>query len=117
MYIQVLKSKLKQVTVTESSKEYEGSLILCPILIIAANLIPYERVEVNGVDKKERHTTYIIPGKPGDVIIAGGLAQYFDAGDKIHVNCFAFYDKSQEKILGKAVYTDRDNIVTDIKEL
>jgi len=128
MNIQVLKSKLKQLVVTESSKEYEGSIILDPALIEAANLVPYERVEVNGVDKKERHVTYVVPGKAGDCIIAGGLAQYFVAGDKIHVNCFGFIDefhkrrddirqtnKRSEAV--QVVYTDADNKITNIAAL
>jgi aspartate 1-decarboxylase len=108
MYIQVLKSKLKQVIVTESTKSYEGSLILCPYLISAANLYPYERVEINGVNRKERHVTYIVPGKKGDVIIAGGLAQYFKKRDKIHVNCFALVTRDVTP-RPRAVYTDENN--------
>ena len=92
MLIQVLKSKLKKVKVTAASVDYEGSLTLDPDLIDAARLIPYERVEVNGVNSCDRIVTYVIPGERGSgcVELNGGAANFFDKGDHVHVNCFWF---------------------------
>lgn len=128
MLVQVLKSKLKQVIVTDSRTDYEGSLILDRKLIEAANLLPYERVEVNSVDGQARIVTYVVPGNAGDVVIAGGAANHFAKGDRIHVNCFAFIDewqkrrkdirevnKKSEKV--QVVLTDDNNEITEVKEL
>ena len=54
MLIHVLKSKLKEVTVTAADVKYRGSPTLDPLLMAAANLFPYERVEVNAVHGKDR---------------------------------------------------------------
>ena len=92
MLIQVLKSKLKEVIVTAASTEYEGSITLDPLLMEAARLIPYERVEVNAVNGESRINTYVIPGERGSgcVELNGGAANFFVEGQHIHVNCFWF---------------------------
>ena len=112
MLIQVLKSKLKKVKVTAASVDYEGNLTLDPDLMDAARLIPYERVEINAVYGKDRLVTYVIPGKrgSGQVEMNGGMANFFDKGDHVHVNCFAFteYPKGVETII---VRTDENNKV------
>ena len=124
MLIQVLKSKLKEVIVTDANIEYEGSLTLDPLLMKAAELHPYERVEVNAVNGKSRIVTYVIAGKRGSgcVELNGGAANFFNKGDKVHVNCFAFfgnYDgyykdwKDTPHILPKIVITDENNKVID----
>ena len=90
MLIHVLKSKLN-LKVTAASRECEGSLTLDPLLMEAANLCPYERVEVNGKNTLSRIVTYIIPGERGSKVVElnGGAANHFKVGEDIHVNCFA----------------------------
>jgi aspartate 1-decarboxylase len=78
--------------VTGAEKEYEGSLTLGVDIMLDADLHEYERVEVNARDHDARIVTYVIPGKPGQVELNGGAAQFFKVGDKIHINCFAFRD-------------------------
>jgi len=90
MYIQVLKSKLKKVKITDANVEYEGSLTLDPDLMEAAGIIPGEQVHVNAVYGRARLITYVIPGKrgTGQVEMNGGMANFFNPGDWVHVNCF-----------------------------
>jgi aspartate 1-decarboxylase len=97
MLIQVLKSKLKEVIVTDANTEYEGSITLDPELMYAANLYPYERVEVNAKNGSARIVTYVIRGKEGSgqVELNGGAANFFKKGDKVHVNCFAFFEEME----------------------
>ena len=91
MLIQVLKSKLKDVIVTAADTKYEGSITLDPDLMDAAQLWPYERVEINAVNGESRITTYVISGERGSgcVELNGGAANFFVKGQHIHVNCFA----------------------------
>ena len=95
MLIQILKSKLN-LKVTAASNEYEGSITLDLDLMEAANLCPYERVEVNSKYGLSRIVTYVIPGSPGSgqVEMNGGAANFFHVGEDIHVNCFAIMDNS-----------------------
>ncbi len=126
MLIQVLRSKLKKVKVTGASTEYEGSITLDPLLMAAAGLHPYERVEVNSVDGKARIVTYVIKGwEPGQVELNGGAANFFKEGDWVHVNCFAIvdnedtqthcsydpppYNRPGRKLLPIVVQTDENN--------
>lgn len=114
MLIQVLKSKLKDVIVTAADTEYEGSITLCPLLMEAADLHPYERVEVNAVNGESRIVTYVIEGhKLGQVELNGGAANFFVKGQHIHVNCFASVDVSEEMWFGdpEIVKTDENNKV------
>lgn len=116
MRIEILKSKLKEVIVTDASNEYDGSLTLDRDLMEAAHLVPYERVEVNSVGGKARIVTYIIEGErgSGQVELNGGAANFFMKGEKIHVNCFAMYEPHEiwEAII---VITDKNNKVTEVK--
>jgi len=128
MLIQVLKSKLKKVKVTAASVDYEGSLTLDPDLMDAADLHPYERVEVNAVYGKDRLVTYVIPGirGTGQVEMNGGMANFFKPGDWIHVNCFvyldmkndgfeyyAYFEEPSSKSYPKIVKTDENNKIIE----
>ncbi len=113
MLIQVLKSKLKEVIVTDANTEYEGSLTLDPDLMDAAELYDYERVEVNAVNGESRIVTYVIPGKRGSgcVELNGGAANFFVKGQHIHVNCFTLHDDRKRGRLPTIVKTDENNKV------
>ena len=65
MIIQVLKSKIHRVTVTEADVNYIGSITIDPILLEAANMIEGERVQVLNCANGERLETYIILGERG----------------------------------------------------
>ena len=120
MLLQVLKSKLKSVVVTDASVDYEGSLTLDPVLMDAAGLFPYERVEVNGINKSHRLVTYVMPGHhmSGQVEMNGAMANFFQPGDRVHVNCFKYGDPISE--LSRTdkpivVVTDDRNMITEIR--
>lgn len=97
MLINILKSKLKCLTVTSADTEYDGSITLDPVLMMEANLYWGERVEVNAKNGDARIITYAIPAidrdGEGSVELNGGAANFFKKGDKIHVNCFAIVDE------------------------
>jgi aspartate 1-decarboxylase len=87
----------------------------------AANLKPYERVEVNAVHGRERLVTYVIPGryKTGQVEMNGGMANFFKEGDEVHVNCFYYLDANEHEFYSSTpelpyiVYTDENNKIID----
>lgn len=114
MLLQILKSKLQEVIITRADTDYEGSITLDPDLMLEADLYPYERVEVNGVNSDSRIVTYVIAGKRGSgcVELNGGAANLFTRGEHIHVNCFAFIDARNEiRLSPKIVKTDENNKV------
>lgn len=117
MLIKVLKSKAKALIVTDSRKDYSGSLILDPDIIDALNMVPYEHCEVNAVDGMARISTYVVPGNKGDVIIAGGASNHIRKGEKIHVNCFGYVEYGGGRIILNIVHTDEHNKITKVDYL
>ncbi|HEY4935085.1 MAG TPA: aspartate 1-decarboxylase, partial [Puia sp.] len=68
MEIEILKSKIHRVIITEANLNYIGSLTLDEDLMDAANLIANEKVQVVNVNNGARIETYLIPGKRGSGI-------------------------------------------------
>ena len=61
----MLKSKIHRATVTEANIEYEGSITIDPDLLDAADLLPYEKVDIWDCTNGARISTYAIEGEPG----------------------------------------------------
>ena len=99
MLRQMLRSKIHRATVTEANLEYEGSLTVDPILIEAADMLPYQLVHVSNLQNGERFETYIIPGKrgSGDMVLNGPTARRGVKGDKVIVFCYEFFSEEELK--------------------
>jgi aspartate 1-decarboxylase len=91
MDIQVLKSKIHRVTVTEADLNYVGSITIDEDLIEAANLIENEKVEVLNVNNGERFETYVIKGKrgSGQICLNGPAARRVALGDIVIIVSYA----------------------------
>lgn len=85
MFVEVLKSKISEVVVTDSSIDYEGSVTLCPDLIERAGLSVWEKVDINNMTNGERITTYVLKGEKGDCQINGAASFKFSKGDRVHI--------------------------------
>ncbi len=79
----MLKSKIHRIRVTGADVTYEGSITLDPLLMEAADIIPYEQVHVLDVDNGSRLTTYAIEGDraSGQVVVNGAAARLISDGD------------------------------------
>ena len=91
MFIEVLKSKIHRVSVTEANLDYVGSITLDEDLMDAANLIANEKVQVLNANNGERIETYIITGERGSGVVClnGPAARRFMKGDVVIVVSFA----------------------------
>jgi aspartate 1-decarboxylase len=91
----LLKSKIHRATVTDANLHYQGSVTVDAILMQAANLLPWERVEIYNVTNGERLATYAMPGRPGggEVILNGAAAHKVSAGDIVILATYAVYDE------------------------
>jgi len=91
MEIEVLKSKLHRVTVTQADLNYIGSITLDEDLMDACNFIEGEKVQIVNINNGERIETYIIKGerKSGVVCLNGPAARKFQPGDIIIVISYA----------------------------
>ena len=65
----MLKSKIHRATVTEANLYYEGSITIDADLILAADILEHEKVEVFNLNNGLRIETYVIQGKPGSGVV------------------------------------------------
>ena len=91
----LLKSKIHRATVTGADLTYEGSISLDTRLIEAANLCPFEVVDIYNCNNGERFHTYVIPGKRGEVCLNGAAARLVHPGDVVIIACYADFHDSE----------------------
>lgn len=99
MQIEVCKSKLHKVTVTEANLQYVGSVTIDEDLMDAANLIEYEKVQVVNVNNGERLETYVIKGErsSGIICLNGPAARKVAVGDVVIIMSYALMDFEEAK--------------------
>ena len=99
MFIEVLKSKIHRVTVTDANLNYIGSITIDEDLLDAANMIPNEKVAVVNNNNGERFETYIIKGKRGSGVVClnGAAARLVQPGDVIIVLSYAMMGIEEAK--------------------
>ncbi len=99
MNIEVVKSKLHRVTITEANLHYIGSLTIDEDLMDAANLIENEKVQVVNINNGERLDTYVIKGERGSGVMCmnGAAARKVHVGDIVLVISYATMDFEEAK--------------------
>jgi len=105
MFIEVVKSKIHRITVTEADLNYMGSITLDEDLMDAANLIANEKVVVVNNNNGERFETYIIKGERGSGVVClnGAAARKVHRGDIIIVMSYALMDFEEAKNFKPAI--------------
>lgn len=112
----LLKSKIHRATVTEANLEYEGSVSIDPALLRAADILPYERVEIWDCTNGARLSTYAIEGEPGsgEVCINGAAAHLVKPLDVVIIASFAQVDEAEARSWkAKRVFVDERNRIRD----
>lgn len=99
MMIEVLKSKLHCVTVTEANLNYMGSITIDEDLMDAAGMIAGEKVQIVDNNNGERFETYIIKGERGSgcICLNGAAARKVQVGDVCIIICYALMDFEEAK--------------------
>ena len=112
MQIEILKSKIHRVVLTEANINYVGSVTIDEDLMDAANVIEHEKVQVVNVNNGERLETYVIKGKRGSGIIClnGAAARKAAIGDILIIISFAQIDFEKAKQFKPSiVFPDSNN--------
>ena len=93
MTLELLKSKLHRIKVTEADLDYEGSLTLDPDDMEAVGMLPYEKILCADVENGNRFETYAIAGKRGSHVCCrnGAAAHMGKVGDRLIVMAFASF--------------------------
>jgi aspartate 1-decarboxylase len=105
MNIEIVKSKIHRVTVTESNLNYIGSIGIDEDLIDAANLIEFEKVQVLDITNGERINTYVMKCRrgSGEICINGAAARKINIGDIIIIISYASMDFEEAKKFSPAL--------------
>ena len=99
MHIEVVKSKIHRVTVTEADLNYVGSITIDEDLMYAANLIENEKVQIVNINNGERLETYVITGQrgTGQICLNGPAARRVAVGDIIIIISYASMEFEEAK--------------------
>ena len=114
MEIEVLKSKIHKVTVTNCDLNYIGSITIDETLLDASNMIAGEKVQVVNINNGERLETYIIKGKKesGEITLNGPAARKVQKGDKIIIISYARMNLEDAKNFNPTlVFPNNDNLL------
>ena len=105
MFVEVVKSKIHRVTVTEANLNYIGSITIDEDLMDAANLIANEKVSIVDNNNGERFDTYVIKGErgTGTICLNGAAARKVQPGDIIIIMAYGMMDFEEAKKFKPAI--------------
>ena len=112
MVIQILKSKIHRVKITQAELNYVGSITIDADLMDAANIIANERVQVVNNNNGARFETYAIKGARGSgtVCLNGATARLAQVGDIVIIMSYGFLPVEEAKVYEPVlVFPDNDN--------
>jgi aspartate 1-decarboxylase len=112
------KSKLHRAKVTQAELYYEGSVTIDADLMDAADIAPYEKIQVVNINNGQRFESYAIEGKrrSGVICINGAAARMAHVGDEIIIITYANYTEEELKSFKPTlILLDRENKIKDIK--
>ena len=116
MQIQILKSKIHRVRVTQAELDYIGSITIDERLLIAANIIEGERVQIVNINNGERFETYVIKGEPnsGNICLNGPAARRVAINDIIIILGYGIMDFEEAKLFKPALVfpNEKTNLLT-----
>ena len=113
MFLQILKSKIHRVTVTEANLEYIGSITIDEDLMEAANIYAGEKVQIVDNTNGARIETYVIPGQRGSgcICINGAAAHLVHVGDTVIIMAYALVTQDEVKTFKPAIICPNNNRV------
>ncbi|HMP98576.1 MAG TPA: aspartate 1-decarboxylase [Cyclobacteriaceae bacterium] len=112
MMIEVLKSKIHRVKITQAELHYVGSITIDEKLMQAANLIEGEKVQIVNINNGERLETYVIKGEAGSgqVCLNGPAARKAQVGDIVIIISYALMEFEQAKSFKpRLIFPDPNN--------
>jgi aspartate 1-decarboxylase len=116
MLLNMFKGKLHRATVTDANLAYEGSITIDKTLLEAADILPFEQVQVYNLTNGARFTTYVIEGRAdsGEICINGAAARHARKGDMVIIAAYAVMEAAEARTFTpKNILVDKDNrIVT-----
>jgi len=106
------KSKVHRALVTQADPDYEGSITIDRAVMRAADLLPFERVQIANIRSGARMETYVIEGEEGSGLIGmnGAASRLARAGDHIHIISYTWLeDREAGNIRPKIIHLTKGN--------
>ena len=113
------KGKIHRATVTEANLDYVGSITIDRLLMMAADIKPYEMVQVTNFRNAARWKTYALPGAEGsgEICLNGPPARLFEPGDTVVILSMGSFDEREVRELAPTVvFVDQSNSITACKK-
>ena len=112
----MLKGKIHRARVTDANINYEGSITIDRRLMEAADILPYEQVDVVNVNNGARFTTYAIEGEKSEICINGAAARLAVRADVVIILSYhAISEEEARTTAPRLVYVDANNNIVDRK--
>ena len=114
----MLKSKIHRARVTQCNIDYEGSITIDKDLMEAADLLPYEKVDVLNINNGARFHTYAIEGEggSGEICLNGAAARLVAKGDIVIILSYHVVAEEEAAIANpRLVYVNSENRIVDTK--
>ena len=118
MHRSFLKAKIHRATVTDANLNYVGSISLCPKLMAAADILENEQVQILNCNNGARFSTYVIKGKPGDVVLNGAAARLIHPGDIVLILTYCQLSHTEiSQHQPKVIHVDAKNSIISAIDL
>ena len=109
----MLKSKIHRARVTDANLDYEGSITIDKKLMDAADILPYEQVQVLNINNGARFTTYAIAGEKGEICLNGAAARLAVKGDIVIILSYCHMEEGElSNFAPKLIHVDAKNAIT-----
>jgi aspartate 1-decarboxylase len=116
MNIDMLNCKIHRATVTDADLTYEGSISICPKLIKACGLLLNQKVDIYNCNNGARFSTYVIPGKTGEICLNGAAARHVAKGDVVIIVSYCSLTMEEaRRHVPRVVFVDSKNRAKAIK--
>ncbi len=117
MQLTMLKGKIHRAVVKQAELDYVGSITVDPLLLEAADILEYEKVQIVDVENGNRFETYTIEGErgSGQICLNGAAARMVREGDHIIIMCYCQTDREEAAShKPKVVFVDSDNKIVSM---
>ena len=117
MLLHMLKGKIHRATVVQAELNYVGSITIDPVLMDAAGILEYEKVQVVDINNGNRFETYVITGETdsGMICLNGAAAREVSVGDKVIIMCYCELTPDEVKTHApRVVFVDDDNHIVSL---
>ncbi len=115
----MLKGKIHRARVTDVCVDYEGSIAIDGLLMEAADILPYEKVQVLDINNGARFETYAVEAEKGlgEIGLLGAAARLVSIGDKVIILAYdVVTEEEAQNWQPRLVYVDEKNAIVKIKE-